>query len=117
MSLKSKLKIENYGILAAIIFYAISGIVSLAVLSITNFAMHLGIVGIISLVTVYGLLKKRAWTIWTIIILFFVATTISVAMLYYAWEDLFLDITMIAYLILTWIFTAYIFTKRTLLES
>jgi len=117
MSLKSKLKIEDYGIFAAIIFYAISGIVSLAVLPITNFAMHLGIVGIISLVTVYGLFKKRAWTIWPVIILFFVATTISLTMLYYAWEDLFLDLTMIAYLILAWIFTAYIFSKRKLLES
>jgi len=117
MSLKSKLKIEDYGTFAAIIFYAVSGIVSLAVLPMTNFAMHLGLTGIISLITVYGLFKKRAWTIWLVVILFFVATTISIAMLYFAFEDLFLDITMIAYLILTWIFTAYLSSKRKFLES
>lgn len=117
MSLKSKLKIEYYGIFAAIIFYAVSGIASLAVLPMTNFATHLGIVGIISLITAYGLFKKRNWATWPIVILFFVNTAISASMLYFAWEDLFLDIIMIVYFVLTWVFTAYAFSKRKLLES
>jgi len=50
--------------------------------------------------------------------LFFIATTFSVYNVYYfLGKDLILDISMIAYLILTWVFTAYTAAKRKMLES
>jgi len=118
MSLKSKLKIENIGMVATLAFYAIVGIVCFAVLPIADFPPHIGIIGILSLITAYGLFKKRVWTIWLVVMLFFIATTFSAIMLYYfLGKDLLLDVSMIAYLISTWVFTAYTATKRKTLQS
>jgi len=50
--------------------------------------------------------------------LFFVTTVFSVYNIYYSLgKDLILDISMIAYLILTWVFTTYAAAKRRMLES
>jgi hypothetical protein len=118
MSLRSKLKTENIGTLVTLSFYAIAGIVCLAVLPMTNFPLHIGIIGILSLITAFGLFKKRSWTIWFIFVLFFVVTTHSIYMLYYySGKDLLLDVSTSAYLILTWIFTAYAAAKRKTLQS
>jgi len=111
-------KIETKGMLASFVFYTVAGIICLAVLPLSGFPPHLGIIGILSLLTAYGLIKKRVWTVWLVAMLFFVATTFSIFMLYYYFGvDLLLDISMITYLILTWIFTAYIATKKGMLES
>jgi len=118
MSLKSKLKIENIGMFAALAFYAIVGIVCFAALPMANFPPHIGIIGILSLITAYGVFKKRVWTIWLVVMLFFIATTFSAVTLYYSLgKDLLLDIGMIAYLIFTWVFTVYTAAKRKALES
>jgi len=118
MSLKSKLKIESTGMFAALAFYAIVGIVCFAVLPMTDFPPHIGIIGILSLITAYGLFKKRVWAIWLVVVLFFVATTFSAVTLYYVFgSDLLLGISAIVYLILTWIFTAYTAAKRKTLET
>lgn len=119
MSLGSKLKIESIGMFAAFAFYAIVGIISFAVLAVVDFRfIHIGIIGILNLTTAYGLFKKRNWSIWLVVMLFFIATTFSLYMLYYFMSQNFiLDISMVAYLILTWIFTAYTATKRSTLES
>jgi len=119
MSLKSKLKIENVEMFAALVFYAIVGIVCFATLAIVDFRLiHIGIIGTLSLITAYGLFKKRVWTLWVVVALFFIATTSSVYTLYKALgKNLLLDISMIVYLILTWVFTAYTATKRKILES
>jgi hypothetical protein len=119
MSLKSKLKIESVGMFASLVFYAIVGIVCFATLAMVDFRLiHIGIIGILSLMTAYGLFKNRVWALWVVVALFFIVTTFSVYTLYYALgKDLLLGIGMIAYLILTWIFTAYTASKRRKLES
>jgi uncharacterized membrane protein (DUF2068 family) len=118
MSFKSKLKIDDSGMFVALIFYAVAGIISFATLPMAGFPPHIGIIGILSLIIAYGLFRKRTWTIWFVVILFFTATAFSAIMLYYYFgTDLILDMSMIAYLILTWIFTVYIADKRKNLES
>lgn len=119
MSLKSKLKIESVGMFAAFVFYAMVGIVCFAVLPMANFPPHIGIIGIFSLAAAYGLFKKRVWAIWLVAMLFFIATTFSAVTLYsnVFLNDLLLGISSIAYLILTWVFTAYTAAKRKILES
>jgi len=87
MSLKSKLKIENVGMFAAFVFYAVVGIICFAVLAIVDFSLvHIGIIGILSLITAYGLLRSRAWTLWVVVALLFIATTFSAYTLYFAFE-------------------------------
>lgn len=119
MSFKSKLKMENLGMFAAFVFYAIVGIVCFAILATVDFRLiHIGIIGILSLTTAYGLFKHRVWALWVVVALFFIATTFSAFTLYYAFvQDILLDVSVIAYLILTWIFTAYTAAKRKTLES
>jgi len=118
MSLGSKLKIESKGMFTASVFYAVVGIICFVVLAMDLRLVHIGIIGIFSLITAYGLFKKRVWTIWLVAMLFFIATVFSAYNLYYfLGKDLILDISMIAYLILTWVFTAYTAAKRNTLES
>jgi hypothetical protein len=118
MSLKSKLKIESVGMFTSFVFYAIVGIVCFAVLAMVDFRLiHMGIIGILSLMTAYGLFKNRVWALWVVVALFFIVTTFSVYTLYYfLGKDLLVDLSMIAYLLLTWIFTAYTASKRKILE-
>jgi len=118
VSIASKLKIENSGMFATSAFYAIVGIIFFVVLPMASFAPHLAIIGIFSLATAYGVFRKRAWTIWFVVILFFVATTFSAFMIYNIPQiDLLLGISAIVYLVLTWVFTAYAVTKRKVFES
>jgi hypothetical protein len=109
---------ENIGIFLALAFYAVVGIICFFVLPLTNFPPHIGIIGILSLITAYGLFKKRVWAVWLVVMLLFIATTFSAFMLYsYFGKDIIIDISIFAYLILTWIFTVYIAAKRKIFES
>lgn len=116
MSVKSKIKIENAGMFAAFVFYAVVGIVCFVILPIANFPAHIGIIGVLNLITAYGLFKKRVWSIWIVVMLFFIATTFSAYTLYFG-GNLLLIISAFTYLILTWVFTAYTATKRKKLEG
>jgi hypothetical protein len=118
MSLGSRLGIESKGMAATLVFYAVVGVVFLALLPLTGFPPHVGIISVFSLATAYGTFRKRSWAIWPVIILFFVATTFSVYTLYfYLLSDYVLSIGMILYLIATWVFTGYVASKRRSLES
>ena len=114
----SKLKIESKGMFATSVFYAVVGIIFLVLMPMANFAPHIGIIGVFSLVAAYGVFRKRAWVIWFVIILFFVGTTFSAFMISdILTRNYILGVSMIAYLILTWVFTAYAASRRNNLES
>ena len=118
MSLGSRLKIESKGMFATFAFYAIAGIIFLVLLPIASFAPHLGIIGMFSLIAAYGVLRKRVWAIWFVMILFFVGTTFSVFMILNIPQvDFLLGVSAIAYLVLTWVFTVYAWAKRKVFEN
>lgn len=119
MSIASKLKIENRGIFVTSAFYAAAGVVFMVLLLIAGSApYYLGIIGIFSLITAYGIFKKRGWAIWFILILFFVGTTFSATIIYYVpGIGYSLATGAVIYLILTWVFTAYALIKRKTFES
>lgn len=118
MSLKSKLKIEDAGIFAASIFHVAVGVICFVVLATVDFGLiHIGLVGIISLATAYGLFRRRLWALWSIFVVSFMATALAFSMLYYTvGSNILLDAAMIVYLVLTWIFTVYVASKRSKLE-
>jgi uncharacterized membrane protein len=94
-------------------FYGAVGVLLLALLPFANFPPHIGLTGILSLITAYGLFTKRFWATWLVVALFFVATTFSLYTLYYiAFSNWIVSIGMIAYAVLTWVFTAYTLQKR-----
>lgn len=101
------------GTLASIIFYIITGIILLILLPLSNYPPHLGLTGVLSIITGYALLTKRAWARWLVAALFFVITTMT---LYTIAVILFSNITvtigMLVYAILTWYFTYYVFIKK-----
>jgi uncharacterized membrane protein (DUF2068 family) len=111
MSIASR--IGSRGMFATSIFYSIVGIVFLVLLPMSGFAPHIGLLGVISLVTAYGLFRKRAWSFWLVIILFVSATTFALFMIYGVLaKELLTGLIAFAYLILTWIFTVYAALKR-----
>ena len=113
MSFASKLKTAGIQTLAPVAFYGAVGIVFLVLLPLANFPPHIGLTGILSLVTAYGILKKRFWALWLVVAMFAVATTISLYTLYvFAFTNVIVGVSMIVYVVLTWAFTLYIVLKR-----
>jgi hypothetical protein len=118
VSLGSKLKTGNVATTASISFYVVVGVICFVLLPLADFPPHIGIIGILSIITAYGLFKKRSWTIWFAVMLFFIVTTFSLYTLYYLiLRDLLTDISLTSYLVLTWVFTVYVVAKRKTLES
>ncbi len=113
MSFTAKLKTADIRALAPVAFYGAVGIIFLVLLPLADFPPHIGLTGILSLIAAYGIFKKRSWAIWLVAALFAVATTISLYTLYVmAFTNLIVAISMIAYAVLTWAFTADIMLKR-----
>ncbi len=111
MSITSR--IGSKGMFATSVFYAIVGIVLLILLPMSGFAPHIGLLGIFSLVTAYGLFTKRTWSFWLVAILFISLTTFAVLMIYDVMAtELLTTSVMIALLVLTWVFTGYALLKR-----
>jgi hypothetical protein len=109
----SKLKTADIKTLAPVAFYGAVGVLFLALLPFANFPPHIGLTGILSLITAYSLFKKRFWAVWLVIALFFVATTFSLYTLYYIiFSNWIVGISMIIYAVLMWAFTAYVVLKR-----
>jgi len=104
---------ENIGSLTTAAFYGIAGIVFLVLMSLSGFPPHVALLGVVSVVAAYGLFMKRKWANYLVAILFFVATTFSLYTLYFVIAtDALATASMIAYVVLTWIFTIYIFKTR-----
>lgn len=118
MNSKPKLKIEDSGIFAAFIFNTVVGVCCLALLALVDFGLiHIGLIGATSLATAYGLFKRRIWAFWSMFAVAIIATVFAASTLYYtAGSIILLDVSMAAYMALTWIFTAYVASRRSKLE-
>ncbi|MBS7615987.1 hypothetical protein KEJ45_02155 [Candidatus Bathyarchaeota archaeon] len=117
MDWKSKLNIEDTKMFASFLFYVVAGIICLVVLATDLALVHIGLIGIISLVTAYGLFKKRIWALWSLFVLFFMANAFAISVLYYTMgRDLLVDLAIIVYLILTWASTVYVAARRKKLQ-
>ncbi len=112
MQLPSKFKMQTPTSLASIAFYGIVGIIFLILLPITGFPPDVALLGITSLIAAYGLLMGRRWATWLVTALFFVATVFSLYTLYFViGTDIIATAGMLAYAILTWVFTLIVARK------
>jgi hypothetical protein len=117
VSFVSKLKTVGIQTLAPTVFYGAVGIIFLALLPLANCPPHIGLTGILSLVTAYGILKKRFWALWLVVALFAVATTLSLYTLaVIAFTNVVVGISMIVYAVSTWVVTLYIVLRRKPIE-
>ena len=113
MSLSKRLKTFKPFQLASIAFYAVTGLILLAFLPLTGYPPHVGFLGIFSLITAYSLFVKRGWAPWLVAILFIVITVFSLAVLFsVGFSNIVVALSMLAYAVLTWMFTAYLLLKR-----
>lgn len=113
MSIATRLQKFNRTELASIAFYAVAGILLLVSLPLTGFPPHIGAIGILSLIAAYSMFTKRAWTQWLIVILFITASVFALFTLYLVgFSNALVSISMIAYVVLTWLFTIYLLLKR-----
>jgi hypothetical protein len=104
----------NAATLAPTAFYSIVGVVFLVLLPFANYPPHIALTGIMNLIAAYSILTKKSWAKWLIAALFFVATTLSLYTLYYViTSNWIVSISLIAYAVFTWIFTARILLKST----
>lgn len=117
MSFATKLKTGNIKELAPVAFYGVVGIIFLILLPFAHFPPHIGLTGILYLITAYSILKKRPWTMWLVFALFAVGTTLALYTVYViALSNWIVSLSMMAYAVLTWAFTASILSKRKIAE-
>jgi len=118
MGFKSRLKTENIGLLLASIFYAVVGIVCFVILAAIDYELvYIGLIGIISLATAYGLIRRRRWALWSTFVLSFTNTAFAVSILYcIVGGEILIETAMILYLALTWVATVYLAARRKKLE-
>jgi len=118
MKLKLKLKLENPIVLLFSIFYAIVGIVLLFIFVFYSLQLlHLGIIGVLSLITAYGVFRMEKWAVWLVIVLFLLGNTVGIITLALTsgWPAEFgvlLRLPLIIYLIITWVISIYVVAKR-----
>lgn len=122
MQLKSKLKVERLGVLATSIFYVIVGGAEAIILALSNFRLvHVAPLAALSLITAYGLLRMKKWSIFLVTILFFPAITFGTFTFYASVmrqtfnpsvDVLLFHLALIIYLILTLIALIYVVAVR-----
>jgi hypothetical protein len=120
MTSKSKLKVENPVVLLFSVFYIIAGAVEVFYLAAQNFAAppHIGALGLLSLITAYGLFKMRRWSVLLVTALFFLGITFGATTLYNSvilqtFEgELLFHIALIVYMIMLLTAFIYVAAKR-----
>lgn len=120
MTSKLKFKIENPIVFLFSVFYIIAGAVEVSYVVIENFAAppHIGVLGLLSLITAYGLFKMKKWAVLLVTALFFLGITFGVTalsdsvILQTFGGTLLLNIALIAYMIILLIAFIYVVAKR-----
>jgi hypothetical protein len=120
MTSKTTSKTKNPTTLLFSIFYIAVGIAEVGYFAIENFAapLHIPVLGILSLITAYSLLKMKRWSVPLVIGLFvtgitFGATTLSnsIALQTFGGAMLF-HIALIAYMVILLIVSIYTVARR-----
>jgi hypothetical protein len=122
VSLMSKLGVEQKGMFAFTLYYAVAAAANFIVLGLYGLRLfHVGLVAVLSLVAALGLYGLRRWSLWIVVALFFIVTTYGAVMLntslgaYSSSGDagaVAAVIVWIVYLVLTWVATTYVAAKR-----
>lgn len=120
MTLKSKFKVENPVVFLFSVFYIIAGAVEIFYIVTEKFDAppHIGVLGLLSLITAYGLFKMRKWSVLLATALFFLGITFGATTLYRSVTlqtfegELLLHTALIAYMIMLLIAFVYVVAKR-----
>jgi len=109
VSLASKLESLNRIELTALIFYFAAGVILMVSLPMTDYPPQVALLGILSIITGYGMMTKRGWAPWLMFILFLSALTFSIyTLIITGFNNALLGSSLVVYAVLTTIFTVYI---------
>jgi len=107
---------EHPAAFAFSIFYAVSGMLFiLPLLTVEPSLLHLGLIGILSLITAFGVFKMNRWSLWSAFVVFCLANAFSITLLLNpltANLGLLFQGALIFYLILVWAATIYLTIRR-----
>ena len=99
--------------LASLIFYAATGILFFAFLPLSGYPPHLAFIGILSLITAYGLFTKRAWAPWIVASLLIINSVFSLyTLIAVGFSNLLVALAMIAFVALTWLASIYLLVLK-----
>jgi hypothetical protein len=117
LSVGSRLKVDSVGRVLTGVFYTVVGVVLFVAFAFSNFPPHVAILGVLSLVTAYGVFVKRGWALYAVFVVLFVGSVFATYMLYYLWSiNWILELGIVVYLALMWIAAIYVWAKRKTLE-
>lgn len=121
-ALGSRLRVKRLDSFLLAVFYAVVGVLQLAMLAIVDVRMFwIGILAVLSLIAAFGLFTVRKWSVWLVIGLFFPqivfgASTLYSSVLFYSFSTestlLLLDVTLSLFLILSFVSFVYVAAKR-----
>lgn len=118
MTLKNKFKVENPVVFLFSVVYTIVGIVFLSIFVVYGLKPpHVGVIGILSLITAYGVFRMEKWAVWLVVVLFLLGNTVGIITLIFTsrWPAEFgfpLQLPLIIYLIITEVISIYVVAKR-----
>jgi len=117
----SKLKAKRRDALLLGVFYAVVGVLQLAILTLDIRMFWIGALAVLSLVAAYGLFTVQKWSVWLVIGLFFPQIVFGASTLYYLIVDysfsmettmLLLDIALAVFIVLSFVSFIYVAAKR-----
>ena len=109
MSIASKFKTSSRADKLSITFYLISGILFLATMPLAGLAPHLGLIGILSLITAITVLVKKSWALWFVTVLFITAAVFSLWTLFsIGTSNLLVTAGLAVYFVLALVTTSYL---------
>ncbi len=120
MTSKSKFRIENRVVFLFSVFYIIAGVAEIVYVVAKNFATppHIGVLGLLSMITAYSLFKMKKWSVLLVSALFllgitFSAITLSNSVILQTFEGaLLFHIALIVYMIMLLVAFMYVVAKR-----
>jgi len=109
-------KIENPLALSFAAFYLVSAALFFYSLVMDPGMTHVGLIGILSLITAFGVFRRERWSVWLAFLVFCIANAFSITTLLNPLTaeigGTILEVTLIVYLIIIWISTFYLIAKR-----
>ena len=112
--LKSKIG-ESFAYLSAVFYLASAGFFFYFLVIDLNM-IHVGLLGFLSLITAFGVFKKKSWSVWSAFLVFCAGNAFAISLLLnpltMETSEILSEIGLIAYLILVWATMLYLSIKR-----
>lgn len=115
-SKESKFRIENVFVYLLAIFYLVSAGFFFYLMAADLNMIHVGLLGLFSLVTAFGVFRRENWSVWLAFLVFCAGNAFALSLLlnpmFMEIFGILAEISLIVYLILVWVAMIYLSVKR-----